>query len=264
MTAIRATFFFEQGKYGWSESLHNTSSGLQNVMDQAVALAAKRVKMLPEFCQLSYIRVSDDEQERDTIVRNVTPPNFDAAVSASASAFTACLLRLEASPTRRRLMYMRPAALSEGANSDPVIDDPSWLIGFTAWAALVSSAPWAVKYTEASGAKVPINQLSQNIDLLNVGVSSTAGFTAGDRVYIGKLPAGKSAMGYYKVRNVIDATSMYVQSYRGPNIDVGAGGYIQKRVTGLAAIQTVIKLRVTSRKTGRPFDSPHGRSRTVR
>jgi len=264
MAMIRATFFFEQGKYGWSESIHNLNGTLSGAATAARDLAFKRMAMLPQSCKISYIRVSDDEVERDSQIVPFDNANFEPIVDESASAFTACLIRLEAGATHRRLIYVRPAALSEGINSDPFIDDPSWIGAYNAWKAQLITGTWGVKYRNAVGAKVPINAVSSNSNLLNVACTTTGNFFAGDSIYIGKLPEGKSAMGYYKVRTIIDANSMWVESYLGPTIDVSAGGYVQKRSFTLAAITDVIKLRVVSRKTGRPFDSPRGRSRIVR
>ena len=114
MAMFKVNYFFKQGKYGWSETYYLTRDNHTTCLNTAQLLIASRVALLggdngDGVPTLEFIRVSDVEKQRDSLVfvvpsgqgKNIT------AISTADNPNLALLCRVEADPFFRRQLYLR-------------------------------------------------------------------------------------------------------------------------------------------------------------
>ena len=263
----RVTYFFTMGQWGWSESVDNSGNDQFVVTQPARILRDARAKMLPPSCKMNYIRISKIDNVRDSVLINETPSGTSSAFVPSADpAFTAALVRLFASPTSKRAIYMRPCGLGEGIDGDRVVDDSAWLNGFRTWASALadSASGWVVrsKVTDPGGLTVTsvINQLGG----LEITVPGNT-VSVGDTVTLRKFQSTPNINGLWTVKTVA-ASIITMSKHPNPSVDVivDAWGLMSPTVISFNPIISASVIRVTSRKTGRPFASPVGRRRRAK
>ena len=267
MAMLRCTFFFTQGRYGWSEHYHNLASTHAAVAALAVELRNNRLAMIPPTAQLTYQRISDDDPPRDSSVIGGAPwLGQSGTIEASDAAFTANLIRFSSGVLKRRNIYLRPAPFGEGKDSDQIINGPGFFNAYNFWkATLIEEANgWAIKNIVSPGQGSFVSAVGQNTDFLQVSVPGLA-LIVGARVRLSGFKSPVPINGYYKyagsgggdVKNLIPPVPGFVGG-------VTKFGILKEVTYALSQITDVQAIRTVSRKTGRPFDSPRGRSPTVR
>lgn len=289
----KCTIFFTDGKYGWSESLWNSSqTTLDRVLEKGITLARKRLPLCGAGPQVPYIRVSDESQYRDSLIETLnlvtikpdgtqatqgtqggTQPTFIAPVlkpltgiDASDRPYSAILVRNESGTLYRRLMYLR--GCPDSIIVDPIGPTPTkaWYDGFIQWAAELIAGQWRFKVLS----REPTNQPKPITGIFPQAAAEARIKSAGHglavlnevRVFnckgVGPLPKG-----IYSVSSIVDADNFTLVNYK-PDIGTisyfGGGKYILRTSVYAPITNTLIRGQ-TSRKTGRPFDSPRGRRR---
>lgn len=264
MVRMRVTLFMQQGNYGWSEHYMNSNSTFDGVAAAAATLRDVRVRMLPPSARITYIRISDDDDFRDSLLISEASSTGSASeIVDSASAFTACLIRIFATPKIRKSMYIRPAQVLEGVNSDRVLDAPTWISGFNPWRnLLIGASGWSINSMVRTGPKVPIQEIVGSGNYTQIEALGLT-LAVDDRVVIQGVTQIKGYNGIYKVRATAAGDIYTLLPKRPLGNAVSSQGFAQKVVPTLFPIAGVSPIRVVSRRTGRPFDSPRGKSATV-
>jgi hypothetical protein len=265
---MRATIFFQDGDFGWTESFFPTVglgdyAGAQTWAQQYAAVR------LPLLCSLQGLgpvmlgyRVSDDTLFRDALVTLIQPPAPGGFSGQPASCFTALLVRLRAAPLFSRPLYLRGLPGS-------IIDVRTQYNPIPAWLGLFQSFRGFLLGQTGVNVKTTITDPPQRlfkISTINtpnlITTLAPHGFNAGDLVVI-KGPARRhNPVGLWTVGptpglttftlNGCDLPADYVYS---PPLSLSA----QLKITSYKQVVSVIDERITERKTGRPFGAPRGR-----
>lgn len=267
MPAMRVSFFFEQGAYGWSESLHNLGASYTQVVLPTNTLRDARLALLPGSAKLSYLRISDDESFRDSILLNEAAASQSlSTVPNSDPTFTANLIRISASPKVRRSLYMRPAFQGEGSNGDRVVNDPQWLTRYTLWRNLLldSAQGWAVRFFADSDTGLNIESVTNNTGALVFNIPG-AGLAVDSFFKARNFSANVKINGTYRIiAKTGDLYTVTPNKLAGATILIYSYGKAFTTARALLPVTGVTYIRTTSRKTGRPFASPRGRRGRVK
>ena len=265
---VRTTIFFKQGSYGWTETYFLPTTTLTNALLKAELLVSLRRALLGDVSRITYVRVSDDEKFRDSLVR-VQPPDLQTGPAGNGNpdpAYTSLLLRLEGGEEHRRQLYLRGIPDSVIVEPDPPIFEAGYTKFFKNFRTELISQGWAFKVIKKPPA-VPAVLITGFITATPPVVTTGAAhnLTTGDNVLIRGVKGfeannGRGANGRWYV-NVLTANSFEITGRLTPFGAYLGGGEIIKRVYGLIDVTAVELVRVTKRSTGRPFDSPRGRRR---
>lgn len=267
MVAMRVSFFFEQGPYGWSESVHNLGASYTQVAIPAFALRDARLALLPGSAKLTYLRISDDEAPRDSVLLNEFAANVGLSpVPNSDPTFTSNLIRISASSRVRRALYMRPAFLGEGSNGDRVVNDPQWLNRYPAWRNQLLDAAngWAVRFWADSDTGLNVQGVDNSTGNLVINIPG-AGLAVDTSFKLRNFSANVRLNGQYRITaKTGDLYTVTPNKLAGQTILVYAMGKAFTTSRAMLPVTGCTFVRTTSRKTGRPFASPRGRRGRVR
>lgn len=264
---IRAQFFFKDlNGFGWSEALDSTLQNMTAVFNKAVALIPLRVQMLGTTSYLQYVRVSDQLVKRDSLIASITygdGRNTDTSVAGSASANLALLLRLTASDTSRRLMYIK--GFPDNCESDSGVYTPTvkFRAAISNWKDSVLDGSWAVRSKDdALNPPHLITAATQDNVTGNVTITTADahGFSIDKPIAIAGVKGATQLNGRWSIQAITSPTAfrLHLTAIIDPYVQAGTA-----RLLGFAInpILTMQLLRVTHRIAGRPFDSPRGRRR---
>jgi hypothetical protein len=257
-------FFQSDRGYGWTETWYSAGANYFQVLNAAKAMAAARVQMNGVNTALTFIRVSDDELKRDTLVYAVPVPDqrpTGLLTQASDIANTALVLRLEASPTKHSQMYLRGLPDDICTLGGRYTPNPLFLLALVNWQNVVTIGGWSLRGQNTPSPLDPTiaNVGQPDIDG-NVLITTNAahGFLVRDLVKITGLIGGSGVRGTHRISSVPAATEFIIHAPRVGSRYIG-GGRVTKIVYSLALIIAMQVLRVSHRIAGRPFDSPRGR-----
>lgn len=278
----RATMFFSDGKYGWSESHYDPVDGdsLQVVLTKAIELATARSLLLGAGPTLDYIRVSYDSVWRDSLVAPGIqpygpPPNYynkkfpppDGNSDVAYSVFQAMGL---SGTLFRKPIYLSgvPDVVITDPQSNPI--NPDWRKAFNAYRAILI-ATWGFKVIDRDPTSNPPKTI-QAISYANPPGLTTLnvpghGLLTGDkvRVYgVKQAPNTNKLNGVWFVTVPVvggnpDVNNIQLNGYGTLDPKWLGGGQIQKQIYAVKPYTDVFIKRETHRKRGRPFDSPRGR-----
>lgn len=269
------TFFFEDSKYGWSETLWDPTASATPEALQATALAYvnARLALLSPNCQLTYFRVSFAQRRGASYLVGVNRGgNISGGKTGPVNIFSdrpysVVLLRLTTDTGYRKSIYM------SGFPDDCIIDtppyfDPGGAPGVGAALAKLTTilkASWGVKakqnVTDQPAIVVP--------RITVTGPNSTLALA-------GALGAVTNYVHIYGPRNLdlpLGQHGVVLYDEGGLTVDVKNLGklgnvYPAGTVTVQPVVPTIVPLaggipsfvKTTHRKRGRPFDSPRGRA----
>lgn len=268
---VRLTMFFEQGKYGWTETFYLPNSTLSDALTKGFILRERRRNLLGANATIKALRVSDDAFFRDSLLQTVPSDLGNGLLTWGNSdpAFTALLWRLEGGERHRRQLYMRGVPDEVIQIPDPPVFRPAYQKVLDAYILEIKTGAWAFKIIQVPPTVPAIavaNFVNSDPPVVTTGVNH--GYATGDNVLIRgvvgfETGAGRNANGRWYV-NVLTVQSFEI---KGRPIPVGSylsGGTCVKRVYGLVDISNAEVVRIAKRSTGRPFDSPVGRRRKAR
>lgn len=301
MGLYKATFFFEHGKYGWSESFFTLQgdNALRTVLNSAFHLAQNRVRLLATDVQLTFIRVSDESKDRDSLVspiglfgpgkrpiativelkdisRTTTPEIKNPTVSSNAfycdESYTGLMVRLDTDSGQRRMLILRgiPDVVTMERLRYEKLD---WYVDHVnafLQALLPPNGPWVINArTHAAGNnKVKITGM-QGTHPIVIETANPHGLSDLDdngrplRVHITGSAGTCQPRGYFQVR-VTDATHFEVEAACFPEVTYDGKSYFRRIVMGTGAVTRATVLRMVKRNTGRPSVLPRGRRSTPR
>jgi hypothetical protein len=284
---IRATLFFTSDKYGWSETFFKVADDLQAVLEDAVRMAVNRIRLCGTNVELDYVRVSDDDIRRDSLVAQ---PNLTAQLKKSVrdvldvggegakpkeqkinvaapdpadQPYSAILLRMEAGPLYRRPMYLRGCPDSIIVNPPGPVQPKEWGDMFRRWVEFLKGNAWGFKVLnrDVGNPAKPITA-SPGVAPFQLTVAAH-GLVQGQRVTVEDIKGeGAVPHGAFTI-DVVDPNTIRLRGTTGA-FTYDRGGTVRLRVYKVATISSIIIRGETTRRTGRPFDSPRGRRRTAR
>lgn len=264
MARVRAIFFFKDSAgYGWSEMLWSTLTELAPTMAAAKRLLRPRVALLGRNASLEFIRVSDEEVKRDSLVYPV-PPGDQVLRGTSEdqhdSANLALIVRMDATnPTARRTLYMRgfKDLYAKAGKFDP---DGLFISRFRTWEAALKADSWGIKLRNPLAPIQTITNIAQVAGAAQLTITTAAnhGFLAGEAVTFNGVRGTNVPKGTYKVFAVPSATTFQIVSDQllGAVTSNGTVRRTEYTITGITSAQV---MRLSHRIAGRPFDAPVGR-----
>lgn len=271
MPMNRCTFFFKDSDgHGWTETFHNNSATLSQVITQALTVVPLRCSILGSSANLAYIRVSDDDVFRDSQV--VTIPDAQGVGTfrgVSALADVCLLVRSTPNPALtgqvRKITYLRGLPKPILGPADIYAPISAWNAAFNMWAAEIINGFWSIKTINRLLVPVAITGAVQDVvtGLVTITTALGHGLVLGQGVNISGVIGAAAVNGRWNVQAVPDAThfKILLQAIMGTYV---AGGTAKGVGFQLEPIFRVAPERTAERKAGRPFDSPVGRRRRRR
>lgn len=287
MPNLRATWAFEVGKHGWSESLVGVGT-YEDVLGSANVYSQLRMKLCGFPVVQPYTRVSDDSVAGDVMVSAqpaiVPAPsqlNTDGTLKdlpgylkidparngACDRPYSSILLRMQSGEKARRSMYLRGIPDTIITNGEYPEFDDAWKKAFDDWAKHVREK-WnfmGLDQTVMGANKkaitfVTTGELGRREWVMRTGVDH--GLQDGDRVLVRGnkgLHKGTPLNGHFVVEKKTPTEVYLLGSFGDDRAIITAKGAITKLVPTLLPITSVKIIRCVSRRTGRPFGSPRGR-----
>lgn len=264
MARIRLTYFFKSVRgYGWTETFFSTRGTLTAALLDAKALLPLRVNMLGTFSSCPYIRVSDDEQKRDSQIYSV--PSGDQTgklpdLGSSDIANTCLLLRIEATDFVRRSLALRGIPDNIVLDSGAFVPTAVFTTALAAYVNAIKAGAFAVRSREPIGATADflgIGNMTANGDVTIV-CTLPHGWLVGNQINITEVTGATQVRGVHKILAVPTAESFTINIKRVMKAWTG-GGKAYRLGYALNAITNALPIRVSHRNAGRPFDAPRGR-----
>jgi hypothetical protein len=276
----RATMFFKQGEFGWSETHWHQNINITTgaLYTASLGLANARAALLDSQSTLNEVRVSQDTVFRDSLVETFIPPlsgaGFGGGGAFGLQPFDVLSLRAEGTSQYRKIIYLGGIESSFWSNPFVGISDPGWLAYFNIYKAELL-ANWGFK-AQVSPDKTMINippPTGYDITAVDPGLPNVytithpgPGFATHQKVRIRGVrmlnPRTPRVAGNYVAQVTTATTTIISQNHPpGQQYDPASDGFIWAETVDVIPYTDVIQDNFTHRKRGRPFDEPRGRSR---
>lgn len=270
LAVTKATFAFQQGVYGWTESyyLNTVSDNLQAELAKAQSLAQKRIVMSGEQTLMPYVKVSREDVQRDVLL---SAQAYSGATGKPSDAPDTAILtkRFTTTPVALAPIYLRgiwDELVLDGGRLD--LANAAWLANYNAWKGALTTTVngWGflAKDPAESGSSL-IQSVSQNTDgtihyTLVTGIFTNLDVGEKTKIFVsgvnGALSANGPNVGVVRGINTIDTEA------RIPIFPYIGGGKLSYTVLKFYPIGNTQLQRVVERKVGRPLYVSRGRSRT--
>jgi hypothetical protein len=268
---MRATFFYKDSNgFGWTETFHNNLATYAGVIAQVQRLMPLRLALLGSNASLVYVRVSDDDVTRDSQVISIAESvGVGTWRGVSALADVCLLVRCTPNPATtaqvRKILSMRgipKAVLGAGDVYTPI---SAWNVAFRNWADEIANGAWCIKATDRLIVPQVITNVAQVVatGVTTINTAGNHGLLPGGGVRISGVSGASQVNGVWNVLGTPSLTSFTIQVPLIVGAYVG-GGTARGIGYRLWVIFNVKDERVSERKAGRPFDSPHGRRKRRR
>lgn len=276
MPNIRATLFFEFGKFGWTESYVRVEASPLSAQQAGEDLLVARRKILAFNCTLNRVRLSDVDVFRDSALIDIPLSTGKAMQVEKMSEPWSCLLcRMDSLATYRKNIYLRGVPDIEIDPNNKLTDlNPAYLGDVNAYLRFLVNRNWGFMVRDVN----PVNGALQPISGQVVGVDPTAApplikvttkvnhlLADGDKVIIRGVKGTKGINGVHRVlvTGAGGTDKFYVQGVDDTRLYQG-GGLFRLFKQSFAPMTDGKFLNVAKRDTGRPSSSPHGRRLTRR
>lgn len=266
---FKASLFFQMNAFGWTESYYSLGATLEDVRITAELLAQKRALMLPGTSRITYIRVSDVNVFRDSMLVPLPAVGFGGgqfgAQFAAEFPSTAILIRLFATAVARGRIFLRGAQSNTGLDGNRQELNPEQVPFLTAYLAQLANPVqnWAIRHLNPSLQPIPIETIVTNPIDLTVVTQAAHGAVLGDRVRISRVETvggNPPPNGVYRVLAVTNPTTLLLTpTHPGGDFDIPMTGTLRVLRYIYSPITAAGFIRVVTKRTGRPFDSPRGR-----
>lgn len=275
MAIYKLTYFFQQDKYGWSETFYieavnldaaKTVATANSVVNARAALLAQNSALGIVNPSIEAVRISNIAVKRDAALYYLNVLGTYTTAGYADFPNTAILVSIkgkapgDTAERYRRSLYLRgqpDTLVINGGQFNPI---GTWVANFNAWGSAIRAAGFGMMAKNV--APVPI----VNSGMVNVGSDLEIttlvdhGFSVGDLVQIAGVLPKDIINGEFQVI----PTSSTKYKILGVNI-VGTPtwyGTSAKRTVSFIPFSSQLINRVGHRDTGRPFDTPVGRQRT--
>jgi hypothetical protein len=259
MARTRLTYFFELGDTGWSESIHSTLSPASvSALQSLVTLYTNiRLPLLHQDAQLTHVRVSDDEQFRDITFFPTGLPAFGQATGFPAGPWTGVLIRMIASTTLRRSLFLRgiPSNCISGRDQHFT---PAFQTAINAYTNTIPSQPFGISGKTAN----PQLAIFSLVGATGVATMTApmVGVAVGSIVQLSGVPTSIVPTRLFRVLAVGPGFAITLAGW--PRlIDLNGQGFLRLLGKSVVQISQVSAGLITERKVGRPFGQLRGRAR---
>jgi hypothetical protein len=142
---LRCTFFYEQRKYGWTETLYRNDADQNAAIPHMEKLLTARLQYMTSDSFGVFLRACNVDSPRDAMIKPLTGKSGQgsAPTDFGSLAFNAVLVRMFSTPVYWRPMFIR--GITHGlvhvneAGIDPVIQLPN------PWVNLLINDGWQIK-----------------------------------------------------------------------------------------------------------------------
>lgn len=261
--AMKVDFFFELGKYGWSEKWFNSGADHTTVLARAQNYLDARLPLSPQAIRCTYVRVSDPKIKGDSrIILPIAGGSKGQGSAVPDVPWNTVIVRVDAGPLYRRSLSVR------GVADDQVYVDEQNRVQFNSGQ---TQAAWNKFRKELVDGNWAVRAITKVINPKKIFHASTEtpilctttephGLTSGDSVTISRAKGMTYLNGRWTV-NVKSATTFELNE-SAPNVlplyqDNTAIWY--PHLHDYFDVDKAEVRKITSRDTGRPFDSSHGR-----
>lgn len=264
MAIIRCTLFFEQGKYGWTESYWTNAASLTDPAMQArgLQLAQKRIKVSGAHTTLPYMRYSVEGVFRDAFF-NVLPSNgLVGTINKISDAPSTALLCTQktADNSKSRNIYLRGIWDDVVHNGGEYVPAPDFSAAFDDYRTRLIADAWGwlgVASKDVGNAATVVQNLNGTVTVTTVENMFDAPHPRNGRVSISGMQGSTQLNGQQRVR--ITAANSFTTRDRIAIFDYLTGGTITEVTLGFQQISQVNLSRVVRRKAGRPSFVSAGR-----
>lgn len=268
LNVAKVTLCFQQGIYGWTESyfLNNPSDTLTAELTKANALANKRLPMSGADTSVRFIKVSNEQQNRDVLIDNTV---YGGATGKPSDAPDTAILtrRLSTDPASYSPLYLRGVwdeLIKNGGQIDP--SNADWNAAYSGWRGLLNdtTAGWGFIARDLSAVQISlIGNVVQN-------ANGTVRVTTEDPIFGGGSSVGERFKGFVSgVTGAASVNGSNVYIVRGANFadtekripifPYVSGGKFTFNTLKFFKISGTQLLRVIERKVGRPSYASRGR-----
>jgi hypothetical protein len=259
MSRTRITYFFELGDVGWSESIHSTlaPTSIAALQSLVTLYTNVRLPLLSVEAQITHVRVSDDDLFRDISFFPTGLPVFGLASGRAAGPWTGVLIRMIASSTLRRSLFLRgiPSGQIDGRNQ---FFGAGYLAAMNTYLAALSANPFGISGKSANPA-IPM--------LSMIGATGVAALTGpmvgvavGSVVQVTGVPTATLPVRYYRVIAVGPGFAITLAGW--PSlVSLANTGFLRLTTKAVTQISGASAGLITERKVGRPFGQLRGRAR---
>lgn len=264
MPLFRATFFFKNSNgYGWTETIHSNKATLTDVLNAAAALVPIRQKLMGNDVFLPFVRVSDDLVRGDSFIFQVpggSTGNATHNAQTSDIPNTCLVIRLDASSTRRRTLYLRGQPDTVVQSGGVYTPDGPFITNMDRWLQQLIDDTWAIKGKSGTALPIPISTATQTLPdgVVTVTTPTPHGLSVRDTVTIQRCVGSPQINGTWQVNKVDSAEVFKILIKQIMGNYLGAGTATASAFNALPIIEGEVR-GVSHRITGVPFDRPRGR-----
>jgi hypothetical protein len=283
---VKATFFFEGGDEGWSETYFHSSAtpalffgagdGTVTPASPAGLLLGIRLGLVHPYYSCKHVRASQLGSPRTVLVYDL-PAAYSfgtfpapAAGPGAAEVYSSLLVNLGDGGAHRKRLYM-------GGLPDRIISGPqnyaptgTWITRFNALRALIVGGSYQLIsrppvagasnvtsfVVSASGLGAQVTPVPAGAPAVGVPFVALLRGMRYPRGWGGAHPAVVQVIGGVNTVVIGPLRKTHVSS---PVWDVFSGGTIENYVTVANTIVSVVDQKIVSRRRGRPFGVPRGR-----
>lgn len=258
----RITFFFESGKFGWTETVYAVANDLTSTMALALTLFPKRRDLGASDVNLVAVRVSDDDVRGDSLFHSVPfgqQRNLAGGPKEVNQHPDGVEIRLTATPLARRIFILR--GIEDAIqNAGILIPNGAWNVNFPLWRAAMTSGQFGLKAKADNPAGSFVLSMTNDFVLGRITIDTVDPiplFFTGDLVYLGGGRNAPGLRGFWRITKV-GASRFYINS-RAVVSNITGVWYTRKATYQVRAITAVDVGRLGTRRTGRPSLGPRGR-----
>jgi hypothetical protein len=271
----RITVFFEEGEYGWTETLFNSAGSYLILQLQANAYCAARQQILtggtPGFGPtIIGWRVSDDTVFRDAFVNLYQPPLAGLYSGTALHPTTALLLRLTATELSRRPLYLSGIPQDIMDANGNYFATPAWMIAMNTFKTFISNGNWQVKGQLGAGEPVAFplaNIVAPNNFIAQGALPFVAPGDLGKVLRVRGRRVNRNPIGLFKILTIEPPNGVHLAGVDLPadyTYHPPLSCSLQLQTAQYNTITTCSDERLTERRRGRPFGGPRGRKSSVR
>ena len=258
MANYRATMLLQQSVAGWGESFFTNQASANAALDALQALVQKRVACIGPQAQVRAIRAQNVDGQGDARVRILDQPGTSSAVD---TPYQSLIVHFRDEDGRRLVHLMRgiPDAQVEQGLFKP---SPAYTTRLRDYLQAVVDGPFVTRRLDRTN---PLKKISSITEGGLLECLQGHGLVVGDRIKIMRTRStvGQTVTGEFFVASAPSTFTAQLSGWGGQAVLNNGSfrkiAYVFKNINAFEYGQ-----KVTSRKVGRPFDSPRGRQSTRR
>lgn len=262
MANWKVTFFYNAGRFGWTESYYQIRDGVAAVKPLAEELAKERIGLMGTGVVSPGFRISDEATFRDY---GIFPFQLSSGAETSDSnekvkPYSSLLCQLTSGQYRNRV-FLRAIAAKNILGDDPLNLSPDFMQKIALFKARLVAGNWKMKVQARFAPDLNGGVISGATQASPIVITTAAahGMASGAKVFIRKVKGNTAANGSWFI-DVLTGTTFSLRGSTGNGVYLGDGTWREMK-PAYVQIEDIQAVREVSRKTGRPSDVSRGRSR---